>query len=358
MSSKKKSPVPATTTAPPAHVNFALRPPSQSWERLVPADCPQNWVWAWFKPPTVPQGLIVKVPDEAYRDHPQLAEQWTMRKLLQTAGIDPATVATWCVYGIPCNGMNGTNPYFDAPIPRPAPGADPHLVVHIPFPVIPVMPAFAPPVMATPAPLAGVVPPMMQQAAAASPASSRRPAGHVVTDRVTLDIYERIEADWSSSLETEKDLSRLRKQLTDMMGRLKSLNRDLTGPERVHSNSQDRKDWLEARRGLRDASTRLWKYVKAHDIGDTSSAGQRKWFDQTHAHYIAPRRQMENLEQAQHNFESYRKQIQTLHSDMSNALSVASLDGERRAQQVISRITQKVREATNKKNFLGVILDK
>jgi hypothetical protein len=42
---------------------------------------------------------------------------------------------------------------------------------------------------------------------------------------------------------------------------------------------------------------------------------------------------------------------------MSNAHSYASLDGERKAQQVLNRIQQKVREASNKKNFLGVMLD-
>jgi len=42
---------------------------------------------------------------------------------------------------------------------------------------------------------------------------------------------------------------------------------------------------------------------------------------------------------------------------MSNAYSFATLDGERKAQQVLNRIQTKVREASNKKNFLGVILD-
>jgi hypothetical protein len=46
-----------------------------------------------------------------------------------------------------------------------------------------------------------------------------------------------------------------------------------------------------------------------------------------------------------------------LHIEMSNGLSIAQLDGERRAQQILARIAEKIREAGNRKNFLGVMLD-
>jgi hypothetical protein len=176
-------------------------------------------------------------------------------------------------------------------------------------------------------------------------------------DAATVDIYERIEADWNSSNEIEKDLTRLRKQLVDILGRLKSLNRDLNGPERVHSNNQDKKDWQDARRCLRDATNRVWKYLKAHDIGDTSNAGKRVMFEEVFRKYIAPRRLFKEFMTTARAFESHRKTITTLHGDMNNAYAFASLDGERKAQQVLNRIQQKVREASNKKNFLGVMLD-
>ncbi len=176
-------------------------------------------------------------------------------------------------------------------------------------------------------------------------------------DAATVDIYERIEADWNSSNEIEKDLTRLRKQLVDILGRLKTLNRDLNGPERVHSNNQDKKDWQDARRCLRDATNRVWKYLKAHDIGDTSNAGKRVMFEEVYRKYIAPRKLFKEFMTTARAFESHRKTITTLHGDMNNAYSFASLDGERKAQQVLNRIQQKVREASNKKNFLGVMLD-
>jgi hypothetical protein len=171
------------------------------------------------------------------------------------------------------------------------------------------------------------------------------------------EAYEHVEQDWRTCRETEKDLARLRQQLLDAMGRLKALNRDLTGPERVHSNTQEKKDWQQARRMLRDCSNRLWKCIKAHDIGYTSSAGQRRWFEETFEKYIAPRRHFEGFQDADRAFGGYRKAVTTLHLDMSNALSIAQLDGERRALQVLAKIAEKVREAGNRKNFLGVIMD-
>jgi hypothetical protein len=171
------------------------------------------------------------------------------------------------------------------------------------------------------------------------------------------EIYKSIELDWVASLEIERDLTRLRKQLIDMMARLKTLNRDLTPPERLYSSNQDKKDWQDARRWLRDSSTKCWRCIKDHDIGDTSSAGQRKWFEETYQNIILPRKPFDGLQQASRDFEGYRKLVQTLHNTMSTTHSMAAIDGERRAQAVLARIAQKVREATNKKNFLGVILD-
>ncbi len=347
---------------------FAARPASQAWERLTFPDASQNPVWAWFKPATAPNGVILRVPDEIYRDRPDLAAQWTVRKLLQVASLEPASVSAWVFNGVSFPAMNGASPYLDAPLPAPVAGANPGIVVYV------LAPPMVPVMGAAPLPLA-VVPPGVNGShpfgpapmfAAAAPVGLPVAAGHrppkqagppQPLDAATADIFERIEADWNSSNEIEKDLSRVRKQLVDILGRLKSLNRDLTPPERVHSNNQDKKDWQDARRLLRDATNRAWKYLKAHDIGDTSNAGKRVWFEEIYRKFVAPRHQFDGLMAAARAFESHRKTITQLHGDMSNAYSFASLDGERKAQQVIARIQTKVREASNRKNFLGVILD-
>jgi hypothetical protein len=400
MQSKRQAGSQTDTTPADPRAVFAQRLPSQSWEQISLPDCPQNYAWAWFKPVTVPLGLILRIPDETYRDHPQLAAQWTMRRLLQAAGVEPASVSAWLLNGVSYPGMNGTSPYLDAPLPGPVAGVAPDLVAYVNGPpVINGMPGTIPPAMnGAPMmnvhPMVGVAPaigfpppvgvpmgvgvPMLVNGAPVfgvppvfngpvpmglapgpnvAPVGAARQAPSQPMDAATADIYERIEADWNSSQEIEKDLSRLRKQLVDILGRLKTLNRDLTGPERVHSNNQDKKDWQDARRLLRDASNRVWKYLKAHDIGDTSNAGKRVWFEEIYRKHIAPRHQFDGLLPAARAFESHRKTITTLHGDMSNAYSFASLDGERKAQQVLSRIQTKVREASNKKNFLGVVLD-
>jgi hypothetical protein len=395
---------------------FVRRPPSQAWELIAAADRPANSAWAWFKPPAVPNGLLLRLAPEAFQAAGQSA--WTMRHLLLAADVDPVCVLLWRVNGAAFPGAHATNPLLDLPVPAPVPGADPTIAVTIALPNMPAFPpgipiagvngapgttpppampmgAFVPGAMpmlpagpmmpAAPGmPLPGMphpalaAPGMLQPGMPASgmsqpgmPAARMVPGPIGARGAVTMgkhepvipapahliEAYEHVEQDWRSSQDTEKDLARLRQQLLDMMGRLKALNRDLTGPERVHSNTQEKKDWTQARRMLRDCTNRLWKCVKAHDIGYTSSAGQRRWFEETYEKYIAPRRHFDGFLDADRAFGTYRKIVTNLHIEMSNALSIAQLDGERRAQQILARIAEKIREAGNRKNFLGVMLD-
>jgi hypothetical protein len=226
------------------------------------------------------------------------------------------------------------------------------------FPPVAAMPVPSMPVIAAPPGVSAPVPPIPGAApVAGATAPQRKQEPQIPAPAHLMEAYEHVEQDWMACKEAEKDLSRLRQQCLDMMGRLKALNRDLTGPERVHSTNQEKRDWMNARRMLRDCTNRLWKCVKAHDIGYTSSAGQRRWYETTYEKYIAPRLYFEGFQDADRSFGTYRKIVTTLHIEMSNAISIAQLDGERRAQQILARIAEKIREAGNRKNFLGVILD-
>lgn len=371
---------------------FARRPPSQAWEPITAPDRLPNSAWAWFKPPAVPHGLILRIAPEAFQSAAPTT-QWTMRQLLLAADIDPACVIMWRVNGVALPAAGGTNPLLDLPVPAPVPGADPNIVIAIALPAMPVLPPAFPPGMALPGnnlaaasgpnghvavgalPVGTFAPghampgfPAVPQPISAIPGgatpahglpaiSNRKHEPVIPAPAHLLEAYEHVEQDWRACQEAEKDLSRLRQQLLDMMGRLKALNRELTGPERLHSTNQEKKDWLNARRMLRDCTNRLWKCIKAHDIGYTSSAGQRRSFEEIYEKYIAPRRHFEGFQDADRAFGSYRKIVTTLHIEMTNALSSAQLDGERRAQQVLARIAEKIREAGNRKNFLGVMLD-
>src|SRR5262249_2320525 len=108
-------------------LSFADRPASQTWEQIALPEAPQNYAWAWFKPAHLPTGLILRIPDETYRDCPELARQWTLRKLLQATGVDAVGAVSWVHYGVPFHGLAGTSPYLDAPIAPPVAGVDPNI---------------------------------------------------------------------------------------------------------------------------------------------------------------------------------------------------------------------------------------
>lgn len=310
-----------------AGTTFAGRPPSQTWEWIPFADCPQNGFWVWFKPASAPQSLILRIPDETWQNHPH-ADQLTVRTLLQAAGVEPGCVAMWQLYGAAYEGMSGTTPFLDAAIPAPATGVDPNIAVYVNVPLA-----------------------NMAQAGAMQYATEPE-------EELSLpELLDRIDVDWNAILETENELSALRKKLLDMLSRLKSLNRDLASEERLHASNQDKQDWLEARRWLRDASMRLRSCIKEYDVGDTSFGGQRKWFEATYQQFILPRRAFDGIQQAQRGYEYYRKLVLTLQTKMNTAYWNASQNGERRAQQILSRIAAKIREARAKKTFLGAILD-
>lgn len=314
---------------------FAARVPSQAWEPLLWSDDPQQVVWAWIKPPAVPQGLALRIPEETWRTSSQLS-QLTLRRLLQVAGVDPSGVAMWQFAGMAFPGMNGASPLFDQPIPAPGPGVVPEIIVIITVPAM-----MMPPVNYIPPPMAAA--PM--HSVASTFAGSQ------------TELFERLEIEWTAVLDLERDLDRLRKLLVDLSSRMKVLNRDLNPDERLYSSREDKQDWQDARRFLRDGENRLRACVKEFDIGDPSSAGYRRGLEHIYHHFVLPRVPFNGLESALGQFEAQRKMIMTLQGKMNSVYLGAVSNGERRAQQVLARIAGKVREAGNKKTTLGVMLD-
>lgn len=331
--SQQPSPNNLATGDPAA--NFFARPPSQTWEPLPWSDDRQQFAWIWIKPPTVPLGLAVRFPDETWQS-PLAASQLTLRRLLLVAGVDPTVVAMWSCYGMSFPGMNGTNPLFDQPIPAPGQGGVAELIVVI----------NAPAMMAPPMPF---MPPGMPMPMAA-------PMPSTFSGNQT-ELFERLEIEWTAVIDIEKDLERLRKLLVDLGTRLKILNRDLNSDERLYSSREDKQDWQDARRFLRDGETKLRACVKEFDIGDPSSAGYRRSLEQTYTQFILPRLPFNGMESTLGQFEAHRKLVMTLQGKMNTTYLGAVQNGERRAQQVLARIAGKVREAGNKKTALGVVMD-
>ncbi len=288
---------------------FTARYPSSTWECCSLEDAPQCFVWAWFKPTHVPQGLILSVPDETFQAQ-AASSLLTLRNLLRSAGLDARCAAMWSVYGVGYDAQGGASPLLDQPIPLPAPGIDRSIVVYIQPP------------LAMPAPVANTMPTQVESGSSA-------------------ELYERIGTDWNACLQLEKELDSMRKQLSAMAGKLNSLNRDLTPEETLHAARQDQDDWKDARRWLREASGKLSRYIKECDVGDTVYVGKKKWFVQIYQQVIVPRQPHPGLEQVRQEFEAHRKTLQTLVNTMKATHSSAGQDGERRAQQVLSRIAAK-----------------
>lgn len=337
-----------------AAVNFAQRPPSASWESVSLAECPQCCIWVWFKPPGIPFGLTINVPDQARAVYQStVGAQFTMRRLIQAVGIDPAAVTTWSLGGAVYDSMRGTNPLLDQPVPQPTPGVDPGIVVDLTprQAFAPPMQMMGPPIVAPP--MHGA--PMPGHSMQPTPAMPVATGGQVSPEMEVL--YEAIEKDWTACTEGLRELERMRKQLVDIHGRLKNMDRDLNSNERRFSSTQDKKDWVEARRWLRDGMTKTMMLVKSYDIGDVSSAGRGRHIEELYKQFIAPRTPIADLAGTAQQFVEYRKLVTTLQGRMSAAYSQSGVAAERKAQKVMKSIQAKVRKGTTRTSFLDAMTD-
>lgn len=308
-------------------------------------DFPTFWVWAWFKPAQAPHTAILRLPDETLRSFPD-RRYLTMRRLLVSAGIDPRTVALWNYGGAGCDAAAGTSPLLDQPLPDLPPGADPNITVVCLQPgyPVPAQPAAAQPAGA----LSAAHQPTAQQPGAA-PSAPAAATPTFASGGAFNDVFENIEVNWATIVQIEKTMVGLRKQLSSMVGRLNTLNRDLGPDERLHADRQDRSDWQTARRWLRDVEKRVSQCIKTYDIGERSYAGQRAWYEQMYEQKVVPRQPFEGMEQMQRDFETHRKTVQHLMMSMNQALQTATQDGERRAQQILTKIANSVRAAKSKR---------
>jgi len=287
------------------------------------------------------------LPEDLPRGTPEAP---TMRTLLSQCGIAAESTFSWAVNGMAFDTQGGQNPLLDQPLPPAMPGADPGIMVAL-APV----PAVAPPAQ----PPAGLVAPGMLPPHQAAPPAAGMPVpvgglGRSATAE-EMEVLESISAEWNASISMEGELARHRKMLTDMVGKLKALNRDLNTDERTYSSSQDKRDWQDARRWLRDCSQNLARCLKEFDIGFTSKAGQRSAFEETYEKFVDPRIPFDGMMQAHADFQIYHKSLQTLLSSMRSGLQHASQNGERRAQRVQAAIAAKVRAGNTRKSFIDVI---
>jgi len=297
-------------------MHISERLPSTALEPVPLTGDPQYIVWAWFKPPAAPQGLFVQVPPEAFQN-PARRQSLTIRTILRAVEVDPSQVAVWSLYGVSYDGRQLAHPTWDFPIPEPGMAADPSIGIYLHS-----SPAALPP-------------------AVTAPASISQAAGG--------GAFSRMEADWNACLQLELQLTAASKLLNATLQRINSLNRDMSPEEARCADSQDKRDWQEARRWLRDVASRVSRYLKDHLVGITSNASKRNSYESIYQTYIAPRRQFDGLEQSERDFDSYRKSLQTLLTNMGTVNATAVQEGERRAQQVMARVAGKIRSSRTKR---------
>lgn len=308
------------SSAPDCRVTFHARPPSVDWETIELTVQPPRKVWAWFKPHYMPDAVFLQFPSDDGSEFSPI----TIRELVRCLGLDPACVV-WClIFGYSFPGQQGAAPQFDQQITGPPDGTDPNIAFRIEFPL------------------------------------SRTVSGHGghqetqehhsgLTEDQINEVFDSMERDWKGSLQAERQLQSLQKQLLDLQVRLSMMNRDLSTDERLYSERSDQDDWQEARRALRDAAARLARYIKEMDAGETVYAGKKRWFDNIRKAHVIPRVTFEGMESARQEFEVYRSTMQNLANRMQSAYHHARQEGEIRAQQVLNRIAAKVSSGKNRR---------
>ncbi len=233
---------------------------------------------------------------------------------MQASGLAAETFAGWTVGGVTYDAMSGRNPLLDQPLPSVPQGL-----------TIALRCAAIPDPQAVPAPGPGA-PPATPVAAADS-----------------QKLLAVMEMNWQAIIQIERQMEAVRKQLGGLLGRLGSLNRDLNPDERKHADSVDLKDWQDARRWLRDCASTVSRFIRDYDIGMTSTAGHRARLEDLYRQYVSQGQPFAGIGAAAQEFESHRRSVQSLLSQMQNASNAASRDGEQRAQQLLQRIAAKVR---------------
>lgn len=303
-------------------MTFAHRPPSVSWE---PFPLPElgTALWVWFKPPQAPLDILVQIPGDvsaAYGPH------LTLERLLAGCGLPPTQLRGWTVQGASYELSPETTPLLSQPLPA----SQTPIAIHVhpaAAAVPPAMPLAPHPAM-----------PMPGQPISPQPAAAADP--NVNTDV----LFQKMDSDWQAILQLETQMGMIRKQLSMSQGRLKSMNRDLNIDEATAADNQDKRDWQDARRWLRDAGAATSRAIRDCDIGDTSAAGNRNRFEQIYNDIVVPRKPVADLPRLQFEFESHRKTVQSVVLKMQSAASGTVREAEQRAQQVLSRIAAKVRK--------------
>ena len=301
-------------------MSFQWRVPSAGWEAVPLVADGSRAVWGWFKPPHAPNSVVLQLPPVVWPVGDS-SQPITVRWLAAAAGV--TVLQGWTLYGQFYPLDERTAPLIDVPLTPPPPGVDPSIFLWCD--TTGVMPMVAP--MSEP---------------------SLFPAATGTSDLLSGEdpgpLFEAIASTWLAIQNIETDVRRVRGQLEQAMGKLSSLNRDLSPEEKLAADNLDKKDWMDARRWLRDSAAVLSKSIKQIDTGIISGAGQRHRFADIVQQHVEPRIPFPGLKQSVIDFEMHHRSAKNVLMAAQAALNKGSADGERRASTVLQRIGGKVRQ--------------
>ena len=324
-------------------VAFSHHPPSSQWEPLLLPRFPGLVLWAWFRPPQLPTGVLVRVPPELVAVHPG-GFPFSLADLLSAAGIDFHQLHSVSIFGTEWQQAAVITPYLAHPMPSVAPGASMEISINV------VEQSVANPgSMMVPA---ATMPTAVEVAEPAVADTESQEAGALM--------YDRIDTAWRVSMQMERQMTGLRKKLAAMLKTLGNLDRDLGPDERLAADREDRDNWQDARRWVRELSARCHRELKNFDIGMTSGAGKRHVIEQVFKEVIEPRKPSNDLTNIHREFEAYRKDMTNLQKAMTAALQAAGQNGTQRSQRILATIRRKIKErrAKMREKIGGANMDK
>lgn len=307
-------------------MTLSARSPSTAWEPLPDASG-SLLAWAWWKPSGA-NDLIVSVPPERLAAGPVSA-----RTLVDAASLTWAEVSGWVVAGQFFDAAGGQNPLLDQPLP---PGFDGQIVIRG-FGPAPMLPA-------------GAIAPQSMPATNDADGPSAIGTGACEVDANAAErLLAGIDADWQATIKLERDLRAKMKEAQAAQGRLSALTRDLSADERRFADSNDLREWNDAKRFLRDAAAKLSKQARDYELGTVSAAGARNRFEEVHRKYVVSKTPFAGITQVAKEFEQHRKTAQNLLQSLSSATSSASTTAESKAKRILANINAKARKARAKR---------
>jgi hypothetical protein len=304
-------------------MSFQLRTPSSGWEPVPLMADGSCAVWGWFKPPQASNSVVVQVPPEVW-SLAGSSQPITVRLLAAAAGM--TVLQGWTIGGQYYPLDERTAPFIDVPVVPPPTGVDPSIILWSD---------------------AAAAMPMMAPIPEYSTFSATTGAGDLLPGEDPGPLLDMIASLWLAIQQIETDVRRVRGQLEQATGKLSSLNRDLKPEEQNTADNLDKKDWMDARRWLRDSMAVLSKSIKQIDTGSISGAGQRYQFVDLIQQFVEPRIPFPGLKQSVIDFQMHHRTVKNVLMAAQAALAKGSAEGERRANTVLQRIAAKMRQRRN-----------